>query len=142
MSLRSNATMLAALALTTAACNASTPTEPVAADAEALHRATTATEETYTLFESGQVRPLALAPSGKYLYAVNTPDNRLEVFAIAHGRLKSVSSVMVGLEPVAVAARSDREVWVVNHLSVSVSIVDLSDPEHAVVTRTLVLGDD
>ena len=47
----------------------------------------------------------------------------------------------VGLEPVAVAARSDSEVWVVNHLSDSVSIVDVgSDPPR--VVRTLLVGDE
>jgi hypothetical protein len=30
----------------------------------------------FTLFESGQVRPLALSPDGSHLFAVNTPDNR------------------------------------------------------------------
>ena len=39
--------------------------------------------------------------------------------------LHARGSVPVGLEPVAVAARSDDEVWVVNHLSDSVSIVDV-----------------
>lgn len=34
----------------------------------------------FTLFESGQVRPLA--PDAPWLFAVNTPDNRLEVFQI------------------------------------------------------------
>src|SRR5207253_1257165 len=34
----------------------------------------------YTLFESLQVRPLALSASGRYLYACNTPDNRLEIY--------------------------------------------------------------
>src|SRR5262245_33621252 len=29
-------------------------------------------------FESGQVRPLAMSPDKQYLFAVNTPDNRLE----------------------------------------------------------------
>jgi len=29
-------------------------------------------------FESGHVRPLALSPDGTQLFAVNTPDNRLE----------------------------------------------------------------
>src|SRR5262249_8070924 len=66
----------------------------------------------FTLFESGQVRPLALSPSGAFLYAVNTPDNRLEVFQVTPGGLTHVSSVPVGLEPVAVSARSDEEVWV------------------------------
>ena len=49
----------------------------VLAAAPAMARPTT------TLFESGQVRPLALSPSGKLLFAVNTPDNRLEIFARA-----------------------------------------------------------
>jgi hypothetical protein len=30
------------------------------------------------LFESRQFRRLTLSPDGRYLYAVNTPDNRLE----------------------------------------------------------------
>src|SRR2546428_355692 len=79
----------------------------------------------YTLFESGQVRPLALSPDGTHLFAVNTPDNRLEVFTVGSGTLTHVSSVPVGLEPVAVAARSNTEVWVVNHLSDSISIIDV-----------------
>ena len=79
----------------------------------------------FTLFESGQVRPLALSPDGKHLFAVNTPDNRLEIFGVNKHGLKHVGSVPVGLEPVAVAAHSNNEVWVVNHLSDSVSVVDL-----------------
>src|SRR5262245_47821025 len=79
----------------------------------------------YTLFESGQVRPLAISPSGNFLFAVNTPDNRLEVYRIGNSGLIHRASVPVGLEPVAVAARSDQEVWVVNHLSDSVSVVKL-----------------
>src|SRR5436190_3717186 len=60
----------------------------------------------FTLFESGQVRPLAQSPDGARLFAVNTPDNRLEIFDVAPGELTKVGSVPVGLEPVAVAARS------------------------------------
>src|SRR3954468_18834805 len=74
-----------------------------------------------TLFESGQVRPLALSSNGKLLFAVNTPDNRLEIFRVKKSELIHQASVPVGLEPVAVAARSNDEVWVVNHLSDSVS---------------------
>ncbi|HEU4535557.1 MAG TPA: beta-propeller fold lactonase family protein, partial [Polyangiaceae bacterium] len=47
----------------------------------------------------------------------------------------------VGLEPVAVAARDDGEVWVVNHLSDSVSVVKLS-AGGARVVRTLLVGDE
>jgi len=80
----------------------------------------------FTLFESGQVRPLALSPDGKLLFACNTPDNRLEIFRVKKSGLVHRASVPVGLEPVAVAARRNDEVWVVNHLSDSVSVVELS----------------
>ena len=95
----------------------------------------------FVTFESGQVRPLALSPDGTHLFAVDTPDDRLEIFTVGSGTLTHVDSVTVGLEPVAVAARTDSEVWVVNHLSDSVSIVDVgSSPPR--VTRTLEVGDE
>ena len=96
---------------------------------------------THWAFESGQVRPLALSPDGKWLFAVNTPDARLEVFRVVLGYLLPWGSVPVGLEPVAVAARTNHEVWVVNRLSDSVSVVDVSHPPGRVV-RTLHVGDD
>ena len=64
----------------------------------------------FTLFESGQVRPLALSGDHKTLFAVNTPDNRLEIFQVEPSGLRHVTSVPVGLEPVAVAVRSPDEV--------------------------------
>lgn len=102
----------------------------------------------YTLFESGQVRPLALSPNGKLLFATNTPDNRLEIFAVEKSGLSHCGSVSVGLEPVAVAARSSSEVWVVNHLSDSVSIIKIAGNacKHPVVPgrviNTLQVGDE
>ncbi len=106
----------------------------------------------FTLFESGQVRPLALSPNQSLLFAANTPDNRLEVFRITATGIEPCGSIPVGLEPVAVAARTDREIWVVNHLSDSISIVTLDaavcgamsdEPELAGwVSRTLLVGDE
>ena len=98
--------------------------------------------ENYTLFESDQVRPLALSNDGKTLFAVNTPDNRLEAFKIKKDGLKPIGSVLVGIEPVALAVASDNEVWVVNHVSDSVSIVDISNLQKMQVTRTLLVGDE
>ena len=95
----------------------------------------------YVLFESGPVRPLALSPDGSQLFAANTPDNRLEIFSVTPAGLTKTGSVEVGLEPVAVAARTDDEVWVVNHLSDSISIVDVSSTPPRVV-RTLLVGDE
>ena len=106
-------------------------------------------QTSFITFESGQVRPLALSPDGKRLFAVNTPDARLEIFDIGADGLVHAGSVAVGLEPVAVAARSDDEVWVVNHLSDSVSVVKLGSALSgegtgplARVARTLLVGDE
>ena len=101
-----------------------------------------ATGGSFTEFETLQVRPLALSPSGKTLFATNTPDNRLELFHVDGAKLSHLGSVVVGLEPVAVAARNDSEVWVVNHLSDSVSVVHVNDAGVATVTRTLLVGDE
>jgi len=94
----------------------------------------------FVAFESGQVRPLALSADGQRLFAVNTPDNRLEIFS-NNGSLQPIGSVPVGLEPVSVAIDPDGRVWVVNHLSDSVSIVDVSAPIPQVV-QTLWVGDE
>lgn len=107
-----------------------------------LHSPGALAGESYTLFESGQVRPLALSPDGKTLYAVNTPDNRLEVFAVDKSGLTPVGSILVGVEPVAVAVRNKKEVWVVNHVSDSVSIIDVSNKHKMHVVRTLLVGDE
>lgn len=100
-----------------------------------------ASEQSYTLFESGQVRPLALSPNGDKLYAVNTPDNSLEIFSIDSNGITLEKSIPVGMEPVAVALLNDKEAWVVNHVSDSVSIVDLKKGQERVV-RTLLVGDE
>jgi DNA-binding beta-propeller fold protein YncE len=107
----------------------------------AISAAPSLAQPSFITFESGQVRPVALTPDGSTLLAVNTPDNRLEVFSVTAGSLTHIDSIPVGMEPVAVAARTNSEVWVVNHLSDSVSIVDLSAPPFR-VTRTLLVGDE
>jgi DNA-binding beta-propeller fold protein YncE len=97
----------------------------------------------YTLFETLQVRPLAVSADGTQLYAVNTPDNRLEVYNVSGGQLQLVSEVEVGLEPVAVAVLpGTNQVWVVNHLSDSVSVVKVSGGNNARVVNTLSVGDE
>ena len=95
---------------------------------------------TYTNFESSQVHPIALTPDQTRLLVVNTPDAVLEIFDVGpSGELTLAASVPVGLEPVSVVARSDQEAWVVNHLSDTISIVDLTVPE---VGSTLDTGDE
>ncbi len=89
-------------------------------------------------WESPQVSPLALTPSGATLLAVNTADNRLEVFSVAADTPVWTGAIPVGLDPVSVRARTETEAWVVNHISDSVSVVDLPTGR---VVRTLATAD-
>src|SRR5882672_8775736 len=104
--------------------------------------------QSFVNFESGHVRPLAQSSDGTKLFAVNTPDNRLEIYTVGVGSLTLAAEVPVGLEPVAVAARTNlagrTEAWVVNHLSDSVSVVEIN-PADATLSRvvaTLLVGDE
>ncbi len=95
----------------------------------------------FLAFETGPVRPVALSGDGSRLFAVNIPDDRLEIFSVDAQGLTTVASVPVGMEPCALAEAPDGNVWVVNHLSDSVSIVDINASPPRVV-RTLLVGDE
>ena len=119
----------------------SPPSSDPGVDRPAEHSSTAAiTSPSFVEFESGQVRPVALSPDGTHLFAVNTPNGSLEIYNVGDAGLAFAARVPVGLEPVAVAARDNAEVWVVNHLSDSVSIVTLTGTPH--VARTLLVGDE
>lgn len=85
-------------------------------------------------YESPHVHPIDLTPNNNTLVAVNTAAHRLEIYNVANGGMAYQGFVPVGLDPVSVRARSNSEVWVVNHMSDSVSIVNL---DTKTVTRTL-----
>jgi YVTN family beta-propeller protein len=93
-----------------------------------------------TVFESGPVRPVAVSADGARVYVTNAVANCLEVYDTQGDSLKLISAVSVGLEPVAVAERHANEVWVVNHLSDSVSVVRLDGTPR--VSHTLLVGDE
>lgn len=95
--------------------------------------------QAFVNFESPHVSPLAVTPDGARLLAVNTPDGKLEVFDLSAALPALVAGIPVGLEPVSVRARTADEAWVVNHLSDSVSVVDLNA---RAVVRTLLPGDE
>jgi DNA-binding beta-propeller fold protein YncE len=134
----------AAAAGVVAACSSPPATDSTARSDQAASqlRKVPQSANPYTLFETLQVRPLALSSDGKLLFAANTPDNRLEIFAVGGGGLTPVGSVEVGLEPVAVGVLNPGQVWVVNHLSDSVSIVNVGNGSNPHVTRTLLVGDE
>jgi DNA-binding beta-propeller fold protein YncE len=95
----------------------------------------------FVTFESGHVRPMALSKDGTRLFVVNTPDARLEVFDVTGSAPVLKESVPVGLEPVAVAIAPNGNIWVVNHLSDSISVVDASSAP-AKVVNTLLTADE
>ncbi len=90
-------------------------------------------------YESPHVHPVDLTPNGDTLVAVNTADNSLMVFDVTGGSPTLVDTIAVGLDPVSVRARTNNEVWVVNHISDSVSIVDLN---RGLVPETLATEDE
>ena len=95
--------------------------------------------QSFVNWESPHVSPLDLTPDGSRLLAVNTADNRLEVFTVTGGGLVAFGSIPVGLDPVSVRARTNTEAWVVNHVSDTLSIVDLAAMN---VIATLYPGDE
>lgn len=102
--------------------------------------ATSLPAQSYVNFEGKQTRPICLSPDGTKLFAVNTPDARLSVFDVTHPLSPFlIAEIPVGVEPVSVNARNNDEVWVVNEVSDSVSIVSVSG---RVVVDTLYVKDE
>ena len=76
-------------------------------------------------FANPHVNPIALSPTQSELYAVNSAAGRLDVVTLGTGKLKR--SIDVGVGPVGLAVKPDgTEVWVANHVSDSVSVVDVT----------------
>ncbi|MFN0051091.1 MAG: hypothetical protein ACKV0T_02810 [Planctomycetales bacterium] len=75
-------------------------------------------------FMSPHASPIAV--SGGLVFVTNTPADTVDV--IETGRRKIVTRVHVGINPAGIAVRPDgKEVWVANHVSDSVSVIDI-DP--------------
>lgn len=91
------------------------------------------------IFESIPTKPLAVSDDGKLLFAINSPANCLEIFDISQNTLSLLSTVSVGIDPVSVAQRNETEIWVVNHISDSISIIDIGGKPQ--VIETLQVGD-
>ena len=90
-------------------------------------------------WETPHVSPLALGKDGGRLYAVNTPADCVEIFDVTTGTPRHSGSIPVGLDPVSVRPRTETEIWVVNHVSDSISIIDT---ERMTVIQTLHPGDE
>ncbi len=93
-------------------------------------------QNSFVNWESAHVHPLDLTPDGTKLLAVNTADARLEVYDVSGASLVLVDEIPVGLDPVSVRARGNLRAWVVNAISDSVSVVDLSTGNVVATLRT------
>jgi YVTN family beta-propeller protein len=91
-------------------------------------------------FESPPVHPVELSPDGSKLFVAHTADHRVVVFDVSGpGAPVRIAEIPVGLEPVTVRARTDGEIWVVNHVSDDVSVVDVGAEN---VVATVLAGDE
>jgi len=90
----------------------------------------------FQMFMSPHVNPiLALGP---YIYVTNTPNGTVDVLD-AETRLV-VQQIEVGLEPMSLAAKPDSsEIWVSNHVSDSVNVIDTTADSPFLHTVTAVI---
>lgn len=99
-----------------------------------------ANAQSYVNFEGKQTNPIRLSADGTRLFAVNTPDARVSVFDLTDPATpRLIAEIPVGIEPVSVHPRSNDEVWVVNEVSDSVSVVSVS---RGIVIKTLRVKDE
>lgn len=91
-------------------------------------------------FEAAQTNPIRLSADGTRLFAVNTPAGALSVFDLTQpANPKLIAQIPVGVEPVSVNPRTNDEVWVVNQVSDSISVVSVP---RRIVTNTIYLKDE
>src|SRR5277367_1976198 len=86
-------------------------------------------------FEAAQTNPIRLSADATRLYAANTANNSLSVFDVSEpDNPVLLNEIPVGVGPVSVNPRTTDEVWVVNQVSNSVSVVSVSQ---GIVTDTI-----
>ncbi|MEM7201181.1 MAG: cytochrome c peroxidase [Planctomycetota bacterium] len=99
-----------------------------------------AATQTFKNFESAQLRPIAVSFDGTRLLALNTPDRRLAVYDLSNvDRPWLLREVQVGMGAVSLRQRTANEVWVVNNLSDSITVVDI---KQGLVVDTIQVQDE
>ncbi|MCA9294250.1 MAG: hypothetical protein KDA20_10590 [Phycisphaerales bacterium] len=79
----------------------------------------------FVSFEVPVTKGLELNSTGTRLYALNEPNNTIEVIETTGTRLKILNHIPVGLGPVTIKRQPGTELlWVANYISDNVSIVD------------------
>lgn len=99
----------------------------------------------YVNYETPHVHPLDISPDGTKLAAVNTPGGYVEIFNIngTNGSLTLANSIRVGVDPVTARWRTNSELWVINQISDSISVIDVDSGtlSQSIITYLLADGD-
>lgn len=90
-------------------------------------------------FEIAPVHPLDLSPDGALLAACHTADNRVLLYSLSSGTPVLAAAIPVGLDPVSVRWRTATELWVANHTSDTVSVIDATK---SLVRQTIQTADE
>lgn len=98
-----------------------------------------AAELPHVNYENHPQRALDISPDGRWLAVAHTADARVQLFRLGSTGPVPAGHVKVGLDPVAVRFRGNSELWVANHVSDSISIID---PASRQLLRTLPTGDE
>lgn len=93
--------------------------------------------DSFVNFETAPIHPVALSPDGARLAVCNLPDGRLEIFDVSSGHPVARGSVPVGIDPVSVRFREGNEAWVINHISDSISVVNVEELRVIATIQTL-----
>ena len=93
----------------------------------------------YVNWENHPVHPLDKSPDGNILAVAHTADNRVQFYDVSGDRPRPIGHVNAGVDPVSVRFRNNNELWVVNHISDSISIIDVASRR---VRATLLTRDE
>ena len=93
----------------------------------------------YVNWENHPVHALDLSPDKTRLAVAHTADNRVQLFDVSLGYPIRLGHVKVGIDPVSVRFKNNNELWVVNHISDSITLVDFDNRQ---VKQTLITNDE
>ena len=96
-----------------------------------------AQDETFVNFETPPVHPVDLNSSAQLLAVAHLADQRALIFDLTTGAPVLSRSIPVGVDPVSARFRTDSELWVVNHVSDTITIVDASNGAVTGLIQTL-----
>ncbi len=93
----------------------------------------------YVNWENHPVHALDISPDRNRLAITHTADNRVQLFDIALGYPVRLGHVKVGIDPVSVRFQDNNTLWVINHISDSITVIDF---ENKAVIDTLQTKDE